>query len=402
MARVCILTLEPIGLGGVPTMARAVYQQQRATGHRPLLVYSHAESVPSGSRQDLIEYFARNWRPRRERRSGMDGLALPLWPVPQWLGYYAPLVAARSALTTSQIHVVVTGSAHTGLPFVALRRPFVAWIATVYEDELCARAAAGDQWAAGLLRSRQWPRLQVQERLVIERASLVMALSPNTARRLAEIAPGAAGKIRVLLCPIDTDAFRPADGAATNPIGAPFLLFTARIRDPRKNTPMLMRAFARVRALHPDMKLVIIGDQPLDWHLAARDKHGLGDAVIFMPPLPHADLVQYYQSAKLFILPSLQEGLGISMLEALACGLPVIATRCGGPEGVIQDGITGRLVLNNDAGALADAILATLAAPATLAAMRAQAREFALTTFARPLVEAQLRAAFAEVYPRYF
>ena len=82
--------------------------------------------------------------------------------------------------------------------------------------------------------------------------------------------------------------------------------------------------------------------------------------------------------------------------------LPVIATRCGGPEGVLQDGITGRLVPNNDPNAFAAAIMETLAEKSTLAAMRTSGREFALNNCARSVVRAQLRSAFREVYPQYF
>jgi glycosyltransferase involved in cell wall biosynthesis len=316
-----------------------------------------------------------------------------------------PLALAYDELRRSQMHVVVTGSAHLGLPLAVLKKPFIAWVATAYEDEIEGRVAVGDSWAQSLIGGSQWPKLQAQERQVIEAASLVLALSPNTARRLKEIAPNAADKIRTLLCPVDTDSFRPAnDGAqaAANPIGSPYLLLTARIRDPRKNAHMLLRAFAGVRAAYPDLKLVFIGDAPFDSHLAVRDELGLGDSVIFLPPKSHSEIIRYYQAAELFTLSSTQEGLAISMLEALACGLPVIATRCGGPEGILQDSPTGRLVPNNDPHAFADAILETLADKPKLASMRATARKFALDNFARPIVQAQLRLAFGEVYPQYF
>ncbi|MBI3761482.1 MAG: glycosyltransferase family 4 protein [Chloroflexi bacterium] len=182
----------------------------------------------------------------------------------------------------------------------------------------------------------------------------------------------------------------------------PFLLFTARIRDPRKNVWMLLRAFARVSAAHPDLKLVFIGDPPLDSHLAVRDECGLGDSVVFLPPLPRVELVPYYQAAELFVLSSSQEGLGISFIEALACGLPVVATRCGGPEGVIIEGETGWLVPNDDEAAFAGAILRALSDPARLSAMRDNCRRYAERELARPVVEEKLLAALREVFPTHF
>jgi glycosyltransferase involved in cell wall biosynthesis len=61
------------------------------------------------------------------------------------------------------------------------------------------------------------------------------------------------------------------------------------------------------------------------------------------------ELVELYRDADVFALPSDEEGLGLVVLEAMACGPPVVATRCGGPEGIIEDGIDGYLVPRDDA-----------------------------------------------------
>ena len=334
-----ILTIEPISLGGVPTMVKAADSLLRRWGHAPRLVYTDAESAPTDGIGSLLRYYARHPGPRREQRDGLDGLAIPLWPLPQWLGYYAPLVAARRELAAARIRLVVAGSAHTGLPFTYSDKPFVLWVATVYDDEMRARAAAGDAWAGRLLESRAWPRLQRQERRVLERAAAVLALSPHTGEAIRRVCPAAAPRVQTVMCPIDTEVFRPGDGA--NPFGGPFLLFTARIRDPRKNAAMLLRAFARVRAAHPALKLVLIGDAPLAPHLALRDELGLGESVVFHPAVPRAELPPYYQAAELFVLSSLQEGLGISFLEAMACGLPVAAYPVTGPLDVLGDSRAG-------------------------------------------------------------
>ena len=71
---------------------------------------------------------------------------------------------------------------------------------------------------------------------------------------------------------------------------------------------------------------------------------GLSDRVshVLRPSL--TELVELYRGADVFALPSDEEGLGLVVLEAMACGTPVVATRCGGPEGIIEDGIDGYLV----------------------------------------------------------
>jgi glycosyltransferase involved in cell wall biosynthesis len=69
-----------------------------------------------------------------------------------------------------------------------------------------------------------------------------------------------------------------------------------------------------------------------------------------------SELIKLYQQATVFALPSVEEGFGMVIIEAMACGVPVVATRCGGPDSIITDGKDGYLVPMNDAPAMADAI----------------------------------------------
>lgn len=409
MAHSAILTIEPIALGGVPAMVRVVDGLLRRWGHTPTLIYSDAESVPTDGMLPLVRYFARHPLPRREIRDGLNGLAIPLWPLPQWLAYYAPVVAARRELAAAQVRLVVAGSAHTGLPLALSDRPFIAWVATLYEREIEARASVGDAWARRLLASRAWPILRRQEARVLERAAIVLALSPHTETVIRRLFPAIAPRVRTLLCPVDTNVFRPAfpppllgEGPGVGGVMGLYLLLTARIRDPRKNVDLLLRAFARVRAARPDVGLVITGDDPLQETQALADRLGVRRAVAFRGLAPTAELVRLYQSAALFTLPSLQEGLGISALEAMACGVPVVATRSGGPEGIVVEGQTGWLVPNDDDAAFAEAILRALAEPGRLRAMRENCRRYAEREFARPVVEEKLLAALRDVYPQHF
>jgi glycosyltransferase involved in cell wall biosynthesis len=65
-----------------------------------------------------------------------------------------------------------------------------------------------------------------------------------------------------------------------------------------------------------------------------------------------------YQEAKCFVLPSYEEGFGMVILEAMACGIPVVSTRCGGPNDIVLDGENGYLVDIGDVNAMAEKILA--------------------------------------------
>jgi glycosyltransferase involved in cell wall biosynthesis len=114
------------------------------------------------------------------------------------------------------------------------------------------------------------------------------------------------------------------------------------------------------------------------------------------------ELVRLYQGATLFLLSSNQEGLGISVLEAMACGTPVIATRCGGPESVLVDGETGFMVSLNDDAAMAARIDHLLGDPILLATMGKNCVRIARDTFSRKVIDKILLRAFHDVYPEHF
>jgi glycosyltransferase involved in cell wall biosynthesis len=397
-ARSVIYTLEP-GLGGVLTMVDAVARLHVRLGLDVSLVYTTPGRVPAGRYRRLRHLL--DARPRWEATHGLRGFAIPAWPLPVWLAYALPLACAWRVIRRSQIHVVVSGSNHCGLPAALLRNRYVVWIATLYEDELAAKANAGDRWAQRILRSPARRLLARQERLVFERAALILANGAYAANSVRRAYPHVADRLRMLTHPVDLALFHP-DPDARRRADARYLLYTGRINDPRKNMGMLIRAFARVRATAPDLRLVLAGEPPAPDLGRAVIEAGLGDAVRFVGHQSVPELVDLYQGAELFVLPSLQEGLGISMLEALACGVPAVATRCGGPEAVLDDGVTGRLVPNDDPDALAAAILDLLADPARLASMRERCETFAAQTFASGRAEAALLDAFRSVYPEHF
>ncbi len=395
MAQTNIITLQP-GAGGVPVLAQTVYDLLAAAGHDPEVVYRATDEVPTSSRWAAFKYLLATPPVRHLTKEGMKAVAVTDYPVPPRYQYHL-LRLARSSLA-APIAAVVSGSSHVGLPLALARRPYVLWVATLYEDELRGRAAAGDAWAEKFLRHRDWKILEAQEQIVYERAGVILALSPHTSRRLTERWPTLAQKLRTVVYPADTDRFQPAEG----PAQPPYLLFTARIRDPRKNVNLLLRAFSRVRAEFRQIRLVIAGDDPLPATEKLAADFGLGAAITFAGHVPANDIVELYRRATLFVFPSLQEGLGISVLDAMACGVPVISTRCGGPEGLIEDNVTGVLVPNNDEEAMARAIGDLLRQPERMRAMGAAARERAAQQFSRPIVEVQLRAAFQDTFGELF
>jgi glycosyltransferase involved in cell wall biosynthesis len=141
---------------------------------------------------------------------------------------------------------------------------------------------------------------------------------------------------------------------------------------PEKGHDVLIDAMAARPELRR-LQLDFAGDGPCRTNLEARARRrGVADRISFLGE--RGDIPALLDRAHLFILPSRTEALPNSVMEAMAAGLPVIASRTGGICELIDDRVTGILVPPGDAGALADAIVRTIADPGGAAALGAEAR----------------------------
>ena len=159
----------------------------------------------------------------------------------------------------------------------------------------------------------------------------------------------------------------------------------------QKNHSVLIRAFAKLRD-HSDSQLMLLGDGGLrDQITSLARTEGVADRVL-MPGFV-ADPTPYYRSADLFVLSSDYEGFGNVIVEALACGLPVVSTDCpSGPAEILENGRYGRLVPVGDADALAAAMAEALAATHDREALKQRAAYFSVERAA----DAYLRLLFPD------
>lgn len=147
---------------------------------------------------------------------------------------------------------------------------------------------------------------------------------------------------------------------------------------PHKGHRHLIRALALAGKERAGIHLVLIGDGELRGELTTlAATEGVADQVHFAGYRPSAS--KYVSAFDLYVHPSVEEGLGTSILDAGAGGVPVIATRAGGIPETIQDGVTGLLVAPADAEALASAILRLAGEPELRARMGRAAREWVTT-----------------------
>jgi phosphatidylinositol alpha-1,6-mannosyltransferase len=200
------------------------------------------------------------------------------------------------------------------------------------------------------------------------RQRLAPALDGHT--RLARLSPG-----------VDVDVFTPdTDGAAVRErhgLGdAPLVVCVSRLVA-RKGQDVLVAAWPRVLARHPDARLLLVGGGPLEPALRkAIAAGGLEGSVVLTGPAPPADLPAHYAAGDLFAMPCRTrrlgldvEGLGMVFLEAAACGRPVVAGTSGGAPEAVLDGRTGSVVDPRSPAAVADAISALLDDPDKARAM---------------------------------
>jgi glycosyltransferase involved in cell wall biosynthesis len=135
--------------------------------------------------------------------------------------------------------------------------------------------------------------------------------------------------------------------------------------DPRKNLPVLLRSYrALIDALPDAPPLVLAGNRgPTASDLELARSLGIGERMTFHENVSEAELVELYRGSALYVLSSDEEGLGLVILEAMACGCPVVSTDCGGPSTSVVEGRTGFLVPTGDHAALAERMRALLADP---------------------------------------
>ena len=153
---------------------------------------------------------------------------------------------------------------------------------------------------------------------------------------------------------INTELFRPLDQRDVD--RDPYILCVGRLSDPRKNIHLLLEAYSLLPAqVRATVRLVLAGSSgPSEAFWKHTNKLGLRDRITFIASPERDELVHLYQEASVFALPSDEEGFGVVVLEAMACSVPVVSTRSGGPDGIITDGEDGFLVPLNDASAMAN------------------------------------------------
>lgn len=189
------------------------------------------------------------------------------------------------------------------------------------------------------------------ERLAFERADQILVMNEWLKTLLEKDF-----KEKVVFAPpgVDVDFYVPANDKTGN-----YILSVGRFDDARKNVRMLFRAFKKVSDSFGENAptLVLAGQTaPSATDLSEAQDLGIRDRIEILTEVAPEKLRELYQNAAAFVLSSNEEGFGLVIAEAMACGLAVVSTKCGGPEVIVLENETGFLTAIGDAEALAEKI----------------------------------------------
>jgi glycosyltransferase involved in cell wall biosynthesis len=212
-----------------------------------------------------------------------------------------------------------------------------------------------------------WDPLPILEKLALHQADAIWTISRYSRDRLCQANQIEPERVQIVPCIVDGDVFCPAPASPAlmeqyGLAGHKVLITIARLwsGDIYKGVDVTLRALPQILCNYPQLKYLVIGrgdDQPRLVRLA--EELGVTEQVIFVGFVPSENLVDYYRLADGYVMPS-QEGFGIVYLEALACGVPVIAGDADGSADPLQDGQLGWQVPHRNVDAVAKACIELL------------------------------------------
>jgi teichuronic acid biosynthesis glycosyltransferase TuaC len=339
--------------------------------------------------------------PRREQRHGIDVLH-PRYPLPPKVGMsVAPFALAAGALGT------VRRLLDKGFDFDLIDAHYyypdgvaAALLARHVGKPFTVTARGSD---LNVLSGYAVPRRLMQWAAARAAASIGVSDALVDVLRRWHIDPA---RLHVMRNGVDLSRFRPAArDEARRRLGLdghPLVLAVGNLVEV-KGHELLLDAMPAVLARHPQARLAIVGDGP---ELARLQRHAARlqlppSCIVFQPAVAQDELVPWYNAADLLVLPSRSEGCANVLLEAMACGTPVVATDVGGSRELLDDPAAGVLVALREPAALAQAMLELIERGPDRARVRAHAERFGWEPTAGALLALLRRSAAAPLQPQH-
>ena len=322
-------------------------------------------------RSSLFGTWARHARaPRREERLSLT-VHHPRYLVIPRLGMSAAPFLLYRAAVRALAHLLAEGHTFDAIDAHYIYPDGVAavWLGRRFGLPVILTARGSDVTACP---DYFFPRLLIKR--AIAGADALVAVSEALKQRLIELG-AEPGRVTVLRNGVDAALFRPlprSEARAKLGLVRPTILSVGHLIE-RKGHHRVITAMPSL----PDLDLLIVGEGPERAGLATLvARLGLGGRVHFVGAVRQAELPLYYSAAEALVLASSREGWANVLLEAMACGTPVVASNVWGNPEVVQGADSGRITAANTPEAIASAVQDLLAAPPSRAATRAYAERF--------------------------
>jgi glycosyltransferase involved in cell wall biosynthesis len=208
---------------------------------------------------------------------------------------------------------------------------------------------------------------------------------------------------------VNSDIFCPADPMEKNnlrlrlnlPAGEPLITYTGRLVS-YKGLPLLLKVWVDIVQKYPQARLLLVGGGSLDIYNCEIDlknfieNNRLQDSVILVGEV--INVHEYLKASDIFVFPTQKEAFGISLIEAMACGLPVITTPVGGLKDIVQDGINGLVVEAGNSNQLFDALDKLISKRELRSQFAEASRQTIMDRYSTDIVTRQYIEVFNHVY----
>ena len=309
-----------------------------------------------------------------------------LFPADNW--FFNRTIAGAVDVIKADVYEAHTVSGYGFLKALrerGIRKPFIQTVHGVLADEYVQSLQRGSPTLRAKLANFVMWQLSRFEEESAKNATLVVTISEYSRRKIMQFYGVDRAKIRIVPNGVDTQRFKPSKGCEKikRQIGIDSklcVLFVGRLI-PRKGLLYLVEAAKQIVKEFSQTTFLIVGDGPLKNHLISYlKKMKLSGNFVFLGDVSESALPALYNCADVFVLPSIQEGQGIALLEAQATAKPIVAFDVGGVREAVLDKETG-LIMKPDSGKLADAIMKLLANWSLREKMGIKGREFVVDNF---------------------
>ncbi|MAV86651.1 MAG: hypothetical protein CMM67_00235 [Rhodospirillaceae bacterium] len=389
---VLIITIPPL-TGGVPDKAKILCHHLRKLGYQ-VTVSHYATYTDYPNLVVTLWQLLRGKQPKISYGKCFDdlncisvGCRLPELE----FTYYLPSKAWSTVINNYQRHIVVGGTVLTSYFLSYLGLPHLVWCASTMMEDRLERQRSMPLIRKIVDRFIVCPVQHFMEQKILRGNGHLMAVSSYTRRTLIS-AGGHPEKISSLPIPVNLEFFiPPSDAPKPRVIG-----FAGRGGDPRKNLNLLFLTLKYLNEFNSNFKLLLTGDVELTFKPLI-ERLGILNKVSWTGWLEDNNLKNFYQKLDIFVIPSIQEGLNLSGLQAMACAVPVVSTRCGGPEDYVINDVTGSLV-SFDAKEMASAILSITEDREKRIKMGKNARKFVEENYSHKQFEQSLEKVWYKIW----